>query len=624
MKQNPITYRAFALSSIGLTALALFAVTVMSTVQARAAEQPISKPDRKKKPVKVFILAGQSNMEGHAAISTFDYIGKDPLTAPLLKEMRNPDGTPRVCDKVWMSYLTGPYDGSANGEGLGKLTAGFGERGHQPTKLSGKIGPEFTFGIYMEKELKEPIIIIKTAWGGRSLNTEFRPPSAGQYKLPKQIQEVWDKYPQGAHGVPKLEDRKKWQADKDAASGVFYRMMIEHVKKVLADPKRVCPEYDAKDGYELAGFVWLQGFNDLVDGTTYPGPDQPGKYDVYSDLLAKFIRDVRKDLSAPKMPFVIGVLGVDGEGKNVNFRKAMAAPANMPEFKGNVVAVETAPFWDHAIAAAQPKQGEYNNIVGIAHTLKKDGSFDREWKWENYWKPIGKPLPEERIWRFVTIDPTEKKDKMEKYDGRRFRDITPPAGMEKWYMPEFDDSKWTEGKGPIGKGVWKHSGITLDKYPSKWGDGEFLLMRTTFEVEDLNCDSYRIAILARQGFHVYLNGQKIHTYIWWQDSPRYGSIVLGADQIKYLKKGKNVLAAYANDQYDLKSPEHYAAMDLRIEGITKADQKKLDLALEEIFSHKDKEILKGASNGGYHYLGSAKIFAQMGKAFAEALLTLQK
>jgi alpha-galactosidase len=624
MKQNPITYKPFAFSSIVLSALALFAVTVMSTVQARAAEQPISKPDSKKKPVKVFILAGQSNMEGHAAISTFDYIGKDPLTAPLLKEMRNPDGTPRVCDKVWMSYLTGPYDGSANGEGLGKLTAGFGERGNQPTKLSGKIGPEFTFGIFMEKELKEPIIIIKTAWGGRSLNTEFRPPSAGQYKLPKQIQEVWDKYPQGAHGVPKLEDRKKWQADKDAASGVFYRMMIEHVKKVLADPKRVCPEYDAKAGYELAGFVWLQGFNDLVDGTTYPGPDQPGKYDVYSDLLAKFIRDVRKDLSAPKMPFVIGVLGVDGEGKNVNFRKAMAAPANMPEFKGNVVAVETAPFWDHAIAAAQPKQGEFNNIVGIAHTLKKDGSFDREWKWENYWKPIGKPLPEERIWRFVTIDPTEKKDKMKKYDGRRFRDITPPAGMENWYMPDFDDSKWTEGKAPIGKGVWKHSGITLDKYPSKWGDGEFLLMRTTFEVEDLNCDSYRIAILARQGFHVYLNGQKIHTYIWWQDSPRYGSIVLKNEQIKYLKKGNNVLAAYANDQYDLKSPEHYAAMDLRVEGITKADQEKLDLALEEIFSRKDKEILKGASNGGYHYLGSAKIFAQMGKAFAEAILNLQK
>lgn len=567
------------------------------------------------KPLKVFILAGQSNMEGHAEIRTFDYIGKDPLTAPLLREMRNPDGTPRVCDKVWMSYLTGPYDGSANGEGLGKLTAGFGERGENPTRLSQKIGPEFTFGITMEKELKEPILIIKTAWGGRSLNTEFRPPSAGQYKLPKEIQDVWDQHPEGAHGVPKLEDRKKWQDDKDAASGVFYRMMVEHVKKVLADPKRVCAEYDEKSGYEVAGFVWLQGFNDLVDGTTYPNQN----YDEYSRLLAHFIRDVRKDLSAPKMPFVIGVLGVDGE-KNVNFRKAMAAPAAMPEFKGNVVAVDTAPFWDRDIEAAEPKQGQYNEIVGTAHTLKPDGSLDRDWKWENYWKPVGKPLPEERDWRFVAIDATEKKDKIEEYTERRFRDITLPAGMENWFMPEFDDSKWTEGKAPIGKGVWKHNGITLDKFPSKWGEGEFLLMRTTFEIEDLDFESYRIAILARQGFHVYLNGHKLHTYIWWQDHARYGSIVLDAEQVKHLKKGKNVLAAYSNDQYDPSAPEHYAGIDVRIEGITKADQKKLDLALEEVLSPKDREALKGASNGGYHYFGSAKIFAQMGRAFAEALL----
>ena len=35
-------------------------------------------------PLKVYMLAGQSNMEGHAQISTFDYIGKDPRTAPLL------------------------------------------------------------------------------------------------------------------------------------------------------------------------------------------------------------------------------------------------------------------------------------------------------------------------------------------------------------------------------------------------------------------------------------------------------------------------------------------------------------------------------------------------------------
>ena len=38
----------------------------------------------------------------------------------------------------------------------------------------------------MEKLLDEPILIIKTSWGGRSLHTDFRPPSAGPY--------VWSDY----------------------------------------------------------------------------------------------------------------------------------------------------------------------------------------------------------------------------------------------------------------------------------------------------------------------------------------------------------------------------------------------------------------------------------------------
>ena len=41
-------------------------------------------------------------------------------------------------------------------------------------------------------------------------------------------------------------------------------MMIVHVRKVLGDIKRVVPGYDEKQGCELAGFVWFQGFNDLV------------------------------------------------------------------------------------------------------------------------------------------------------------------------------------------------------------------------------------------------------------------------------------------------------------------------------------------------------------------------
>ena len=122
------------------------------------------------KPLKVYILAGQSNMEGHAQISTFDYLGMDPKTAPMLKEMCGPDGKPRVCERVWISYFTGMGDN--NGEGFGKLTAGYGARSN-PKENGGKIGPEFTFGIYMQKIVNEPILIIKTAWGGKNLHTTF-------------------------------------------------------------------------------------------------------------------------------------------------------------------------------------------------------------------------------------------------------------------------------------------------------------------------------------------------------------------------------------------------------------------------------------------------------------------
>ncbi len=50
------------------------------------------------KPLKVFILAGQSNMQGHVNVSTFDSMADDPKTAPILKEMRNADGS-RGCAK---------------------------------------------------------------------------------------------------------------------------------------------------------------------------------------------------------------------------------------------------------------------------------------------------------------------------------------------------------------------------------------------------------------------------------------------------------------------------------------------------------------------------------------------
>jgi len=360
------------------------------------------------KPLKVYILAGQSNMEGQAKVETFDYIGDDPATAPLLKDMRGPDGKPRVCERVWISYLTGSPDRGTLGEGFGKLTAGYGSRSN-PAEDGGKIGPEFTFGITMEKAYDGPILIIKTAWGGKSLNTDFRPPSAGPYVLPKETQELWEKHPQGAHGIPKAEDRPKWHAEKAAKTGVYYRLMIEHVKKVLADPKRVVPDYDVKAGYEIAGFVWFQGWNDMCDGHTYPNSHKPDGYAEYSRLMACFIRDVRKELAAPKRPFVIGVIGVHGDkatGGLANLRPAMAAPAEMPEFKGAVAAVQTAQFWDEDLQAIEDKMSKVSQMRFFLRSehkdhANKDGKMTKEQQ-EAYVREFEAKLltPEDRtLWK---------------------------------------------------------------------------------------------------------------------------------------------------------------------------------------------------------------------------------
>jgi len=315
------------------------------------------------KPLRIFILAGQSNMEGHAKIETFDYIGDDPATAPLLTQMRSADSKPAVCEGVWISYFTGA--GDQNGEGYGPLTAGYGAR-RNPAESGGKIGPEFTFGITMDAAFEEPVLLIKTAWGGKSLHTDFRSPSAGPYVFSSA---------QLANFRKQGKDVEAIKAAKEQETGRYYRLMIEHVKHVLSDPKRVCPAYDEKQGFEISGFVWLQGWNDLVDSGVYPNRSQPGGYDAYSSALAHFIRDVRMDLDAPQLPFVIGVLGVGGAKANpqtMEFRKAMAAPAALPEFRGNVTAVETAPFWSEELGAIADKREQVRQMGYFLNSKHKD------------------------------------------------------------------------------------------------------------------------------------------------------------------------------------------------------------------------------------------------------------
>jgi hypothetical protein len=248
-----------------------------------------------KGPVKVFILAGQSNMEGAGAIKgsqrnggkgSLEYLVKDPNTARQFAHVVDKEGKWVVRDDVWIWYL-----GRKGG-----LTAGFGAR-------QDRIGPEFQFGHVMGDHYDNQVLLIKTAWGGKSLAKDFRPPSSG------------------------------------GEVGPYYTEMLKHVKDVLANLKTHFADYDGK-GCEIAGFGWHQGWNDGCSANMVA---------EYERNMANFIRDVRKDLGVKDLPFVIADSGFGGRNQKVDrrlgIRKAQAAVAKYPEFKGTVFTVETQDFF---------------------------------------------------------------------------------------------------------------------------------------------------------------------------------------------------------------------------------------------------------------------------------------
>lgn len=180
------------------------------------------------------------------------------------------------------------------------------------------------------------------------------------------------------------------------------------------------------------------------------------------------------------------------------------------------------------------------------------------------WHAIGKPAPDGRIWHYTSFDP-QPADVVHPREKHRFRNVALPSGYEKWTTLGFDDSAWKAGKMPIGIGVFK-AGHASFANNSEWGSGEFLLARTTFELDALDCDSYRICVLANQGYHIYLNGKQVESYGWWKDKPHYRPLLIDA---KHLHKGSNVLAVYCNVEY--RKGETQGQIDLYVEGLKKKD-----------------------------------------------------
>lgn len=412
---------------IAVTAAAAFAFTAMAAF-AQDSDTTISKPDGTQaditRPVRIFILAGQSNTVGHAngyttgtlfnadgpndetlaklVFGTNATLSKQRLDETLalarqLNELTGGVGDPRikamtdaaqkataeaeatrlkvaleeytndvvaasvVSDRV---YITSIADSNRRS---GKLGIGYGAN-------DAKIGPEYGFGLSIAQQIDGPILLIKTSWGGKSLDYDFRPPSMPDFKTTPEYaeakakaEEAQRRYEAAVESFPQAQEKYKADlaayeeqiktADENTKkklrqpkappqprkptpfsmddAGLNYRMMNEAVHKVLDNLQEHHPAYDPVAGYEIAGFVWFQGFNDQFNDHFRAN---------YKDNMVAFIKDVRREYNVPKLPFVIGVLGtgqtkekVDKNAVSVAQREAAAAA----EFKGNVVAVES-------------------------------------------------------------------------------------------------------------------------------------------------------------------------------------------------------------------------------------------------------------------------------------------
>lgn len=252
-------------------------------------------------PVRVFILAGQSNMEGQGVVDlnhekyynggkgNLEYVMARDKTGAF-KHLRDANGEWAVRTDVMIRFQT--RHGLKKG-GLGIGFTSYPEKHH--------IGPELQIGHRLGDHFESPVLLIKTAWGGKSLYKDFRPPSSG--------------------GVV----------------GPYYQQMNEEIETALKSVPRDFPHLKGRD-LELAGFFWFQGWNDMYNDDARV---------EYEQNLVNLINDVRKRFHRPDLPVIIGELGNGGEAtspKMAAIRVAQKSAAARAEFKGSVRFVKTTSF----------------------------------------------------------------------------------------------------------------------------------------------------------------------------------------------------------------------------------------------------------------------------------------
>jgi len=334
---NPSLTFVLAALVIGLTNVS--AVEKSNTNPKQALVKPSPQPPNTKKPVKVFILMGQSNMVGMGDIGpetnngTLAYLSKKAGQYPYLLDEA---GNWAMRHDVWCVKTT-------VGPAQGWLKPGFGANGKT-------FGPEFGFGWVMGQIHDEQVILIKASQGNRSLGWDFLPPGSERYSVGGKTfagyKDASASWPEGTE--PPVPKPNAWYAGKQ------YDDCVKDVHEVLNNLPKFFPDYQGQ-GYEIAGFVWWQGHKDQVRGAD-------AYADRYEQNLVNLIKVLRKEFKVPNAPFVLATIGFGGWKMTGNTLKvataqlAVSDPQRHPEFAGNVQTVEARDFWRSQEVSPNKKQ----------------------------------------------------------------------------------------------------------------------------------------------------------------------------------------------------------------------------------------------------------------------------
>jgi len=283
--------------------------------------------------LKVYLLLGQSNMlgEGYA----WDNFATDPTgwNVPTLEHLANnqayydslPDEVFSFKEAFDGSWLDTPRNdawaigyNSSNGAnmevrntedtspgdnnhpnwdgGVQPVSVGFGHHQSIGSNQNGtslrppKFGPELGLGHSLGDAMDSPLMFFKSSVGGTDLAYNWRPPSTAADRGGS----VGSNYTNSMNRFVELLD----QLDQDLADGVL-------------DDK-----YDGATGYEVAGVVWLQGWNTTTGSQTHYTTAQ--KVAEYADNLEDLIGDIRAhDARIPAdLPIVVAESSDQNEGLN--------------------------------------------------------------------------------------------------------------------------------------------------------------------------------------------------------------------------------------------------------------------------------------------------------------------